>query len=150
MRPGRLAAACLFACLILALPAQAHGRSHAGDVMLRKINATRARHGLPSLRRSRSLRHSSGRFARWLMGHDLFAHRAHVSASPRFRKLGEALAMHSGRKPGVRSTLRRWLGSPVHRAIVLTRAMRWIGVGMSRGRFGGGRAVIWVLQVGKL
>ena len=41
-------------------------------------------------------------------------------------------------------------GSPVHRAIVLTRAMRWIGVGMSRGRFGGGRAVIWVLQVGKL
>jgi uncharacterized protein YkwD len=118
--------------------------------MLKKINETRARHGLPPLRRSPSLRRSSGRFAHWLMAHDTFGHRAHVSASHRFRKLGEALAMHGGRKPGVRGTLRRWLSSHAHRKLVLTRALRWIGLGMSRGRFGRHRAVIWVLQVGKL
>jgi uncharacterized protein YkwD len=118
--------------------------------MLRKVNAARARHGLPALRPSRSLGRSSGRFAHWLMSHGLFGHRAGVSASHRFRRLGEALAMHSGSKPGIRGTVRSWLGSPAHRAIVLTHSMRWIGVGMSRGRFGGHRAVIWVLQVGAL
>jgi hypothetical protein len=84
------------------------------------------------------------------MANDAFGHRAHGSASPRFNKLGEALAMHSGRKPGVRRTVRQWLASPVHRKIVLSRGMPWIGLGMSRGRFGGHHAVIWVLQVGKL
>jgi uncharacterized protein YkwD len=118
--------------------------------MLKKINQTRTRHGLPALRRSPSLRRSSGHFAHWLMANDAFGHRAHVSASPRFNKLGEALAMHSGRKPGVRRTVRQWLASPVHRKIVLSRGMPWIGLGMSRGRFGGHHAVIWVLQVGKL
>jgi uncharacterized protein YkwD len=133
----------------LALPAPAQA-GHAGGLMLEKINQTRARHGLPPLRRSPSLRRSSGRFAHYLMSHDTFGHRAHVSASHRFHKLGEALAMHTGGKPGVRGTLRKWLRSPGHRKLVLTRAMRWIGVGMSRGRFGSHRAVIWVLQVGKL
>lgn len=150
LRPARIAAACLLSCLALALPAQAQAGSHAGQLMLRRINATRAGHGLPALRRSRSLASSSGRFARWLMSNGVFGHRAGVSASHRFRRLGEALAMHSGSRPGVRGTLRRWLGSPAHRAIVLTRSMRWIGVGMARGRFGGHPAVIWVLQVGSL
>jgi len=118
--------------------------------MLKKINQTRARHGLPGLRKSPSLRRSSGRFAHWLMANDTFGHRAGVSASHRFNRLGEALAMHSGRKPGVRHTVRQWLASPGHRKIVLSRGMPWIGVGMARGRFGAHSAVIWVLQVGKL
>jgi len=50
----------------------------------------------------------------------------------------------------VRRTLRSWLASPAHRKLVLNRGMPWIGLGMARGRFGGHRAVIWVLQVGKL
>jgi uncharacterized protein YkwD len=118
--------------------------------MLQKINEARAKHGLPALRSSPSLGRTSSRFARWQMAHDAFGHRAGVSASHRFDRLGEALAMHSGRKPGVRGTLRQWLSSPGHRKIVLSRGMPWIGVGMARGRFGSRRAVIWVLQVGKL
>jgi uncharacterized protein YkwD len=118
--------------------------------MLEKINETRARHGVPVLRKSPSLRRSSGRFARWLMRHDLFAHRSRVSASRRFNRLGEALSMHSGRKPRVRRTLRMWLRSSSHRKLVLGRGRNYIGLGMARGHFRGRRAVIWVLQVGKL
>ena len=119
-------------------------------MMLEKINEKRARHGLPAFRKSPSLRRTAGRFARWLMAHDSFGHRARVSASRRFRKAGEALAIHGGRKPGVRRTLRVWLRSPNHRKLILSRRMPWIGLGMSRGRFGRHRAVIWVLQVGRL
>lgn len=149
MRPVRIGCACLLACLALAVPAPAQA-GHARALMIQKINQVRARHGLPSLRTSPSLNGSSSRFAHWLMAHDLFGHRASVSASHRFRRLGEALAMHSGQKPSVRGTVRQWLASPPHRAIVLTRSMRWMGVGMCRGRFGRHRAVIWVLQTGKL
>ncbi len=135
----------------MALPAPAEaGKSHAATLMLQKINQARAHHGLRALRFSPSLRRSSGRFAHHLMATDVFGHRAHVSASRRFHRLGEALAMHSGRKPGVRRTVRQWLGSPAHRRLVLNRGMPWVGLGMARGRFGGHRAVIWVLQVGKL
>jgi uncharacterized protein YkwD len=118
--------------------------------MLAKINEVRARHGLPAFQSSASLSRSSGRFAHWLMANDLFGHRARVSASRRFSSLAEALAMHSGRRAGIRGTVRGWLRSPQHRAIVLGRSMPWVGVGMSRGRFGRHRAVIWVLQTGKL
>ena len=151
MRPAaRIVAACAVCVVAVALAPPAQARSHAGALMLEKINQTRARHGLPALRSSPSLGRSSARFARWLMAHDSFGHRARVSASRRFHRAGEALAMHGGRKPGVRRTLRRWLHSPAHRKLVLGRGMPWIGVGMARGRFGGGPAVIGVLQVGKL
>jgi uncharacterized protein YkwD len=139
----------LLACLALAFPAPVQA-NHAQRLMVEKINKVRARNGLRPFRRSPSLTRTSSRFARWLMARDLLAHRARVSASRRFRRLGEALAMHTGRKPGVRGTLRAWLASPPHRQIVLTRSMRWAGVGLSRGRFGRRRAVIWVLQTGKL
>jgi uncharacterized protein YkwD len=151
IRPARIAAACALACIVVALPAPAEAKkSNAGPLMLQKINQVRARHGLGPLRLSPSLRRSSGRFAHWLMATDQFGHRANVSASHRFSRLGEALAMHAGRKPAVRHTVREWLASPPHRRIVLSRGMPWIGLGMSRGRFGSHRAVIWVLQVGKL
>jgi uncharacterized protein YkwD len=151
IHPARIAAACALACLVVLLPAPAEARkSHAGALMLQKINQARAKHGLRPLRLSPSLRRSSGRFARHLMTTDTFGHQSRVSASRRFRRLGEALAMHGGRRPGVRRTVRRWLASPSHRKLVLNRGMPWIGVGMARGHFGRRRTVIWVLQVGKL
>jgi uncharacterized protein YkwD len=149
LRLARIAAACVLASLTLALPAPAEA-NHASNVMVAKINKVRARHGLPPLRSSPSLNRSSRRFARTMIRRDFFGHRSRVSASRRFRRLGEALAMHSGRRPGVSSTLRGWLRSPSHRKLVLTRSRRYVGAGMARGRLGRGRAVIWVMQVGKL
>ena len=149
MRSVRIVCACLLACVALAAPASA-GAESPTEKMIKRINASRERHGLGPLKQSPSLARSSRRFARWMMAHDFFGHRAQVSADHgRFGRLGEAVAMHSGRKLGIGQTIRSWLGSAAHRELVLTRSMTWIGAGVSRGNFGGGRQVIWVLQVGK-
>jgi uncharacterized protein YkwD len=149
VRLVRIALACALVSITLVLPATVEAH-HATSSMVAKINQVRARHGLPPLRSSPSLNRSSRRFARTMIRRDFFGHRARVSASRRFHRLGEALAMHSGRRPGVRGTLRSWMRSSSHRRLVLTRANRYVGAGMSRGRFGGRRAVIWVMQVGSL
>jgi uncharacterized protein YkwD len=80
---------------------------------------------------------------------DTFTHRARPSVAGHYKRAGEALAYHTGSGPQIGWTVRAWMRSPSHRAILLTRSMRELGAGMARGRFRGGRAVIWVLQVGR-
>ena len=110
----------------------------------------RAQHGLYALRTSRSLTGSAGRFSRWLMANNTFRHLSSIQASSRFALLGEALAMHTGRRFRVRGTLKQWMASPSHRVLVLTPAMRWVGTGVTRGRLGATPATIWVLHLGRL
>ena len=117
--------------------------------MIAKINQARARNGLRPLHRSPSLSGSSSRFAAFLMHRGVLAHRSRVSAGAGFSRLGEALAMISGRGFGVGGTVRMWLHSPTHRAVILTRSMNLIGAGAVRGRFDGRRATIWVVQTGR-
>jgi uncharacterized protein YkwD len=132
----------------LAIPAVAQGASERGRI-LDRINDARARHGLAALRGSDSLRHSATAFSRHLMRTQRFAHAARIHASPRFRTLGETLAIRLGsRRWRPRAVVRAWLRSPGHRALLLTGAFRYAGSGYSRGRFGGRRAVIWVLHLG--
>ena len=118
--------------------------------MTAAINQVRAQHGLPAFERSASLTGSAERYSRWLMENDVFGHQSSIQASSRFALLGEALEWHSGHRFKVWTTIRRWLGSPSHRAIVLSSTMRRQGAGVTRGRFGSRRAVIWVLHVGRL
>jgi uncharacterized protein YkwD len=118
--------------------------------MLGKINQVRAGHGLRPLHTSASLNGSASRFAGSLMRRGVLAHRASgVSAGAGFSRLGEALALISGRGPGVRSTVTMWMHSPSHRSVILTHSMNLIGVGMATGRFHGRRATIWVVQTGR-
>jgi uncharacterized protein YkwD len=152
--PRMCAAAVAAAVVLLAMPVSAGARgtenTEAEKQMLDAINDVRAEHGLYPLRRSKSLGDSAGRYSRWLMANDTFRHLDRIQASSRFSMLGEALAMHSGRKFGVRRTLDQWLGSPSHRVLVLTRVMRWVGAGVTRGRFGASKSTIWVLQLGRI
>ena len=138
----------LVSCLVLAVaaPAAAVPRE---PRMVAKINAARERHGLPPLRPSRSLTRSARAYAAHLMRIDWFGHADRIRASPRFRMLGEVLAWHSDRRPRRSGTVRRWLASPGHRKLILKRAFRWIGAGRAVGRFGGGPATIWVVQLGR-
>ena len=129
------------------MPAEIAAASGPSDEMIEVINKVRARHGLHALSAPPSLHRSSGAFSRRLMGSNRFGHGSRVSASRGFRRLGEALALHAGRRIAIRRTVRKWLRSSGHRAIVLTR-MRYAGAGVTRGRFGRNRATIWVLQVG--
>lgn len=118
--------------------------------LLSKVNEARRAHGLHPLRPSPSLGRSAGRFALHLMRTDSFGHASRVRASPRFDVLGEALALHTGRRYRAGFVVRRWLGSGPHRAILLSPVMTHVGAGAVRGRLWGRRHVIWVLQAGAL
>jgi uncharacterized protein YkwD len=118
--------------------------------MVEAINQARAQNGLHALSRSGSLSASAGRFSRWLMENNTFRHLSSIRASQQFSMLGEALATHSGRWFDVGGTLRAWMASPGHRAIVLSPVMRWLGTGVTRGRMGSSPATVWVLHVGRV
>jgi uncharacterized protein YkwD len=136
--------------LILAVPAAAQAGS-ARDPILDYVNKARARHGLAPLRASNSLHGSATAFAGHLMRAQRFGHDTRIHAGSRFRMLGEALAIRIGTRrlrPG--ATVRAWLRSPGHRALVLSSKFRYAGGGYSRGRFGGRGAVISVLHLGTL
>ena len=142
------------AMALLALPATADAgltpKQRAERRMTAAINSVRGQHGLPTFKRSASLTGSAERYSRWLMENDVFGHQSSIQASSRFALLGEALAMHTGGRFKVWPTIRQWLGSPPHRAILLSPVMKRQGAGVTRGRFGSGHAVIWVLHVGRL
>jgi uncharacterized protein YkwD len=117
--------------------------------MVRKLNRVRRRNGLRRLRYSASLARSSARFANHLMRTDRFGHAPRIRANPSFRWLGEVLAMHRGWRPRTSSTIRGWMHSPTHRHVLLSRSFRSVGVARAAGHFGGRRATIWVMQVGR-
>src|SRR3954470_22036771 len=131
--------AAMTAAMVLLVPGTATAltaNQRAERKMTRAINSVRAQHGLPAFRRSASLTGSAERYSRYLMQHDYFGHQSSIWASSRFLLLGEALEMHTGRRFGVGATIRRWLGSPPHREILLSPVMRREGAGVTRGRFG--------------
>jgi uncharacterized protein YkwD len=121
--------------------------SAAANAVVSKVNAVRRRYGLRRLRTSRSLMRSSKRFARHLMKVDHFGHARRIHTTG-FRHRGEALALQRGWGPGAGLTVRSWMRSPSHRALLLSRSFDYAGVGRARGRFGRMRATIYVLHLG--
>jgi uncharacterized protein YkwD len=115
--------------------------------MITAVNGARHDQGLRALRTSRDLERSAGAFARYLIRHEQVRHRPRVSVSRNYPHCGEALALHYSLAAQVGATLRTWLGSPVHRGLVLTRTMNLVGIGHARGRLHGQARTVWVLQV---
>jgi uncharacterized protein YkwD len=148
---GRLAlVGAMLACgAALAAPAAAFGDgTELQQRMLRAVNEVRAQHGLSGVRGSRSLNRSARRYARWMLRTDYFGHLGRIRASSSFSLLGENLAWHPGRRPRVSGTVRRWMRSAPHRALILHPGFRWLGAGIARGRLYGRRATAWVLHFG--
>lgn len=108
--------------------------------VFRAINGTRRRHGLPRLR-------LVGALARVAKAHsaDMALHRSlsHSSSDgtpffARIRRVDDAatvgetlIACASGCSPG--NIVRAWMGSPPHRAELLSRSYRAVGVGEALG-----------------
>jgi uncharacterized protein YkwD len=135
-------------CLALpAIPAQA--KASPTTSLINKINQVRAAHGLKALRTNRSLCRTSQRYSRRMMQTGYFGHQARIQASRRFKRLGEVLEWRRGHKPAVRGTVGDWLNSPGHRSVILSPSFRYIGAGLTRGKFRGRRAGIWVAQLGR-
>jgi uncharacterized protein YkwD len=140
----------LVACLIVpALPAgTAAARASAEDQMLAKINSYRSQHGLPRVRKSKSLTRSAERYSWKQLNAGYFGHSSRIHASSKYRRLGEILAFLSGTRAQVSSAFRMWLNSGGHRAVIMDRGFRYVGAGRASGRFRGGKATIWTVQFG--
>jgi uncharacterized protein YkwD len=154
-RPTHVVVAAIIAVastiILLAAPAEARPGGARLDASERKVvklvNRYRARHGRPRLRVSRRLNRVADRHSREMARHNFFAHasRNGTSASTRVRRstraaaVGENLAFLSSRRGAARRVVGMWINSPGHRAVLLNRSFRRIGVGRRTGRLGGSR-----------
>ena len=129
---------------VLALPAAA---SPQRDAII-QLNQVRQAHGLPSLRASESLYRSSTRYAHHMIHADYFGHASRIAASSAFGRIGETLELHSGWNADPARTIDEWMHSPGHRAVLMSGAYRWVGMGIARGKIGSSPVTVWVAHVG--
>ena len=118
--------------------------------MRAEINEARKARGLAGLRESPLLARSAGSYSRYMLAHDYFGHLETVRASAKFTLRGEVLAWHTGSNPRVGATLRSWIASPAHRAVIFHPKMRYLGAGLARGQLSGRFATVWTIHVGSL
>ena len=124
--------------------------------LLRAINRARAAHGLNRLMGSPALRGAALRHSQDMMARSYFAHTSPYGSTVAYRiehsgfvhgywwRAGETLAWGSGSYAAASATVAAWLKSPEHRAILLSRAFHWVGIGRECGRFiGHPDACVW-------
>jgi uncharacterized protein YkwD len=110
---------------------------------IRHINAFRAHHGLPGLRRSRALNRSAERHSTDMWRRAFFGHSSSDGTPFHLRvrrfvgdgSVGETLAWLSRHRGVGRTVVRMWIDSPPHRAILLERGFRRVGVARRHGRW---------------
>ena len=140
----------LFALLaaLLVVPTAASASSPE-QLMLQKVNAYRAKHGVKKLRLSHSLARSASSYSNHMMRHGYFGHASRIHASRRFRSLGEIIEIHRGLRAKVSTAFRAWVNSPPHRSVMLMSQFRFAGAGFASGRFQGHKDTIWTMQFGR-
>jgi uncharacterized protein YkwD len=120
--------------------------------IVREVNRQRHRFGLPRVRITRSLNRAATRHSWLILRMNRLTHdgtngtpfAARIRSSVPFSRVGETLAwMPRGTGTGARTVVALWMRSPAHRATLLDRRYRRIGVGRLRGAMGsvGGVAV---------
>lgn len=115
--------------------------------MVAAINDARANHGLAPLREAPRLDRAATGFARHIMRTDSFSHGSSYLGNG-FRRTGEALALRRGWALSPRATMRQWLDSSAHRALLLSPSFRYVGTGAARGNFGAAPTTVWVAHFG--
>ena len=122
---------------------------------LRLINRQRALHGRGGLVADRRLARAAAGHAADMARRNYFGHVSPGGASPLRRAraagwrggVGEAIAWGCGSLSTAAATVRAWMASPPHRAIMLGRGHA-IGIGFKRGPGCSGGRVFWVADIG--
>jgi uncharacterized protein YkwD len=124
--------------------------------LLYRINQTRRTHHLPFVYPAPRLQLAAARHSDDMVARDYFAHTS-PGGSTVFTRIagsgfvsgyswlgGETLAWGTGTLATPLSTVRAWLASPEHRAILLSREFRWVGISRACGNFlGHTGACVW-------
>jgi uncharacterized protein YkwD len=164
--------ACVFA-VAFAAPATAHACAGAGatisqaprselvGVTLCLLNQERAARGLRKLRADSRLRTAADRHAGDMVARRYFAHNSKSGASfvTRIKRTGwtrsrgawrvaENIGYGSGSLATPRSMVRGWMNSSGHRANILSRHFRLIGVGVAGGAPTGGSGATYATDFG--
>ena len=134
------------------------GRSRASVRRTRRallclLNKTRRRHRMARLRGNPRLARAAKRHSASMVRRHFFSHVAPGGVSPLDRILntgylagarayvyGENIGFGEGRTSSPRSMMRAWMNSSPHRANILTRSFREVGLGVARGIPGRSRA----------
>jgi uncharacterized protein YkwD len=95
--------------------------------VLRKINSVRAYYGRGKLRVRSTLQSGAHKWAVYLQRHNLFYHGSLSSG------VTENIAWISCQRGWARKIVRMWVNSPAHRANLLDRSARYLGVGVAGG-----------------
>jgi uncharacterized protein YkwD len=151
-----IAAACLATALMTAPTAHAASARVSGTerAVITLMNRVRAQHRLPRLRSSVRLSMAADRHSLDMLRNDFFAHQSsdgtsfdrRVRAYAKARRVGENLAMVSRARRAARMVVRMWLNSPEHRAILLSRRFRRVGVAKRSGNLGSRRATVFTVD----
>lgn len=123
------------------------------------VNQERSKRGLRALRMNKRLTLAARRHAADMVQRDYFSHDSPSGADfvDRIRRagygsptLGEILAAGSGSYATPASTVRGWMNSAGHRANILNRRFREVGVGIAAGapQMGGPGATTYALTFG--
>jgi uncharacterized protein YkwD len=126
------------------------------------LNAQRARHNLRPLRLNRRLSRAARRHSRSMARQRFFSHNSRSGASfvDRIRRtgylsrarswyIGENIAYGSGNRSSPRSIGTAWMNSPPHRANILSRSFREIGIGLASGTPAGHRGATYTTDFGR-
>ncbi len=128
-----------------------------------EINRQRTSRGLGKVHAHRKLTTMASRYARSMVRQQFFAHVSPggASMSERLRKVGyggsswsagETLAWGSGPKATPRAIVAAWMNSPPHRAVLLGRNYRDVGIGVALGSPHGkamGSSATYVAELGR-
>ena len=151
----------VIAAAVLAVVAAQPGIASASQtpprkLLVKRINHVRARHGLDPVDASRALHRAAIRHSDDMVYRDYFSHTSPSGSTMVHRILrtgyvsgyswvaGETLAWGWGSKTGARATVRAWMHSPEHRAILLSPRYRVIGAARACGSFlGYSGACVW-------
>jgi uncharacterized protein YkwD len=134
--PGASAGGCTGATV----PAGGESADQARAAMTCMINRVRRRHHLHGVRGNVPLGIAAQEHSDAMNAEDFFAHdgdgtppsRA-AGAGYRGRSIGETLAFGTGSLGSPKAMVRAWMDSPEHRAILLMRRWRQVGVGVGFG-----------------
>lgn len=142
-----------------ALPGSISAATVRGAVLC-LLNVQRTANGLPALRASRPLRIAATRWARTMVRGHFFDHaRSGSTLSTRVARtaylrrtrswaLGENIAFGGGPLGTPAAIVTAWMNSPPHRANILLRRFRDIGIGVATGLPVGGSGATFVTDFG--
>jgi uncharacterized protein YkwD len=144
--------------------AQVPSATRAERALVQLINQARAKEGLRPLRLCKPLSQAARAHSVEMIQRRYFAHRSISGESQAARVVrfgyrragytswstGETLGFASGSAGSPRGMLGLWLRSPAHRALLLGRAWRDIGVGCATGTFRGcSNVTVWTVDLGR-